>query len=74
MRVFNHERAKQLIDERGLKRRWIAGKLGLVHASLNQYLIGRARPADERVTDLARILGVNASELFTETGRKARTA
>lgn len=74
MRVFNHERAKQLIDERGLKRGWIADRIGFKHTSFNQCLIGRNRPADEKVKDLADLLGVSVSELFVDTGLKAQTA
>lgn len=74
MQVFQHERAKQLIDEKGLRRRWVATQVGLVHSSLNQYLIGARRPGREVVARLAILLGVSFDELFTEPKRKARTA
>lgn len=74
MQVFKYERAKQLIDEKGLKRRWVADQIGLVHSSLNQYLIGKRRPGPKRVEKLAALLGVSLDELLVEPNRKARTA
>lgn len=75
MEVFRHERAKQLIVEKGYRRRWVATQIGLVHGSLNQYLIGARRPGRETVARLAELLGVDVSELFAESGHnKVRTA
>jgi transcriptional regulator with XRE-family HTH domain len=74
MRVFDHKRAKQLVDDTGLKRRVIADRLGMMHTSLNQLLIGRFQPADDTVKRLADLLGVSAGELIADASRKARTA
>lgn len=75
MRVFDHKRAKQLVDDTGLKRKVVAGRLGIEHSSLNQLLIGSFRPAAETVKNLADILNVKVEELLSEaSGRKARSA
>jgi ribosome-binding protein aMBF1 (putative translation factor) len=74
MKVFDHKRAKQAVDDRGLKRRWVAEKMGMAHASLNQLLVGRYQPAHDTVGRLAALLGMEAGELFTETSRRAKSA
>lgn len=74
MQGFRYQRAKQLIDERGLKRSWVAAKIGIAHGSLNQYLIGGRPPGRETIARLASFLGVSLDELYVEGRRKANTA
>lgn len=72
--MFNHEIAKRLIDERGLKRRWVADRVGITHASLNQILCARGKPCWETISRLAAVLSVPPEVMWTEGGNKARTA
>lgn len=61
---FHHERAKELIEEQGRVRRWIAAKLDLTPGTFKMYLNGNGRPARLKVEKLADILGVPVSELL----------
>lgn len=62
---FRRERAKELISNRGLVRRWVANQIGVTSGSLKVYLNNDlARPGKETIRKLAELLGVPESELW----------
>lgn len=69
--MFDCEKAKRLIDERGLRRGFVAGKVGLQHSTLNWYLCGRGSPSLRVLEELASLLGVRPSDLQGKPKAKA---
>ncbi len=61
--MWNKELAKQLIEKSGLRKRYIAEKIGLELESFNQYLYGQNKPGKETLEKLAIILKSSVSEL-----------
>jgi transcriptional regulator with XRE-family HTH domain len=55
--MWNRTLAKQLIEEKGLTKRFIAKSLGLELSTFNQYLYGsNGKPAREKLLKLASLL------------------
>jgi len=57
---------KQLIDDSGLRRSFIAEQIGVKHATINQWLCGSARPSREKIERLAAVLGVPLERIWAD--------
>ncbi|UKB82555.1 helix-turn-helix transcriptional regulator [Chryseobacterium sp. MEBOG06] len=59
-------RIKEVLEEKGIKQKWLAEKLGKSYNMVNSYTQNRQQPRVEILFEIARILDVEAKELLTE--------
>ncbi len=59
-------RIKEVLEERGIKQIWLAGKLGKSYNMVNSYAKNRRQPSLEDLYRIAKILNVSAKELLIE--------
>ena len=57
-------RMKELRDERGLKRDWVARQLGVHYNTLKNWELGNAHPGTRELLALSKIYHVEAEEFF----------
>ncbi|MDD5447666.1 MAG: helix-turn-helix transcriptional regulator [Actinomycetota bacterium] len=57
-------RLKELRDERGLKRGWVAKQLGVHYNTLKNWELGRAHPGTGDILALSKIYHVKPEEFF----------
>ncbi len=57
-------RIKEVLDEKGIKQKWLAEKLGKSYNMVNSYIQNRQHPRLEVLFEIAEILGVDAKELL----------
>ena len=55
---------KEVLDEKGIKQKWLAEKLGKSYNMVNSYIQNRQQPRLEVLFEIAEILGVDAKELL----------
>jgi transcriptional regulator with XRE-family HTH domain len=65
--MFNHTKAKQLVEASKLKRSAIASEATIKDSTLVRYLNGEGNPSPSVVRLLAKTLEVDESELLTQT-------
>ncbi|MCI8609025.1 MAG: helix-turn-helix domain-containing protein [Firmicutes bacterium] len=58
------ERLRTALTQRGLSQQALAEQTGIPKSSISQYLSGYAKPKQDRVRDMARVLAVNEAWLF----------
>jgi putative transcriptional regulator len=58
-------RIKEVLDEKGIKQKWLAEKLGKSYNMVNSYVQNRRQPSIECLYEIAEILNVEAKELLT---------
>lgn len=71
-------RIKEVLEQKGVKQKWLAERLGKSYNMVNAYIQNRQQPRLEVLFEIARILGVEAKELLVEmsntnTYRKSAT-
>ena len=59
-------RIREVLDEKGIKQKWLAEKLGKSYNMVNSYAQNRRQPSIEDLYKIAEILGIEAKELLTE--------
>lgn len=64
--MVRHENLKKVIDDSGLKRSFVADRVGLQKTSLNQVLCGAAQLSLEKAIALSQLLKVPLDEIWTE--------
>jgi len=64
-------RIKEVLDEKGIKQKWLAEKLGKSYNMVNGYVQNRQQPRLEILYDIARILDVSVKELLVEQDNKS---
>ena len=64
-------RIKEVLDEKGIKQKWLAEQLGKSYNMVNGYVQNRQQPRLEILYDIARILDVNVKELLVEQDNKS---
>jgi transcriptional regulator with XRE-family HTH domain len=69
--MFKFERAKQLLEDSGRTRRWVARECGISEESLSSYLVGRRNPSLAVLKHMARIFEVTVDDLDDEITRRA---
>jgi DNA-binding transcriptional regulator YiaG len=57
-------RMKDLRDERGLKRDWVARQIGVHYNTLKNWELGKAHPGTRELLALSRIYHVEVDEFF----------
>ena len=59
-------RIKEVLEEKGIKQKWLAEKLGKSYNMVNSYVQNRKQPRLEVLYDIAKILDVNVKELLID--------
>ena len=59
-------RIKEVLEEKGIKQRWLAEKLGKSYNMVNSYVQNRKQPRLEVLYKIAEILQVNAKDLLVD--------
>ena len=59
-------RIKEVLEEKGIKQKWLAEKLGKSYNMVNGYVQNRQQPRLEVLYEIARILEVEAKDLLVE--------
>ncbi|WP_010516912.1 helix-turn-helix domain-containing protein [Croceivirga radicis] len=59
-------RIKEVLEEKGIKQKWLAEQLGKSYNMVNGYVQNRQQPRLEVLYEIARILDVNPKELLKE--------
>jgi len=59
-------RIKEVLEEKGIKQKWLAEKLGKSYNMVNGYVQNRQQPRLEVLYDIARILDVDVKDLLIE--------
>jgi putative transcriptional regulator len=59
-------RIKEVLEEKGIKQKWLAEKLGKSYNMVNSYVQNRKQPRLEVLYDIAKILNVNVKELLID--------
>lgn len=57
-------RIKEVLEEKGIKQKWLAEKLGKSYNMVNSYIQNRQQPRIAVLFKIAEILGVEAKELL----------
>lgn len=59
-------RIKYVLEQKGIKQKWLAGQLGKSYNMVNSYVQNRRQPSLEDLYKIAEILDVEVNELLTE--------
>jgi len=60
-------RIKEILEEKGIKQKWLAEKLGKSYNMVNSYVKNRQQPRLEVLYKIAEILEVDVKELLLDT-------
>lgn len=59
-------RIKEVLEEKGIKQKWLAEQLGKSYNMVNSYVQNRQQPRLEILYEIAKILDVEVRELLIE--------
>ena len=59
-------RIKAVLEEKGIKQKWLAEQMGKSYNMVNSYAQNRRQPSLEDLYSIAEILNVEAKELLVE--------
>lgn len=59
-------RIKEVLEEKGIKQKWLAEQLGKSYNMVNSYAQNRRQPSLEDLYRIAEILNIEAKELLTD--------
>nr|WP_299073076.1 helix-turn-helix transcriptional regulator [uncultured Allomuricauda sp.] len=59
-------RIKEVLEEKGIKQKWLAEQLGKSYNMVNSYAQNRRQPSLEDLYKIADILNIEAQELLTK--------
>ena len=65
--IFNMNRIKQILENKGIKQIWLAEQLGKSYNMVNSYVQNRRQPSLEVLNKIAHILNVDVRELIVST-------
>lgn len=65
-------RIKEILEEKGIKQKWLAEKLGKSYNMVNAYVQNRQQPRLELLYEIAEILDVEVSDLLIKKADKKR--
>jgi len=57
-------RIKEVLEEKGIKQKWLAEKLGKSYNMINSYVQNRQQPRLEILMEIANILDIDVKELI----------
>ena len=60
-------RIKDVLEEKGIKQKWLAEKLGKSFNSVNSYVQNRQQPRLEVLNEIAEILDVDIKDLIVSS-------
>lgn len=63
-------RIKEVLEEKGIKQTWLAGKLGKSYNMVNSYVQNRRQPSIEDLYKIGEILNIEAKDLLVESLEK----
>ena len=63
-------RIKEVLENKGIKQKWLAAQLGKSYNMVNSYAQNRRQPSIEDLYRIAEILGIEAKELLVEAKDK----
>lgn len=67
--MFNHEKMAELIREKGLDQKAIAGAVGVSEQAISAIVRGLKDPSLKVLSRIAKELGCSTAELIIEEGR-----
>ena len=59
-------RIKEVLEDKGIKQKWLAEKLGKSYNMVNSYVQNRRQPSLEDLYKIAEILSVNVTTLLKD--------
>lgn len=59
-------RIKEVLEEKGIKQKWLADQLGKSYNMVNGYVQNRQQPRLEVLYQIARVLNVQVKDLLVE--------
>lgn len=59
-------RIKEVLEEKGIKQKWLAEKLGKSYNMVNSYVQNRRQPSIQCLYEIAEILNIEAKELLID--------
>ena len=59
-------RIKEVLEEKGIKQKWLAEKLGKSYNMVNSYVQNRKQPRLEVLYDIAKIRDISVKELLID--------
>lgn len=63
-------RIKEVLEERGIKQKWLAEKLGKSYNMVNGYVQNRKQPRLEVLNEIAEILDIDVKDLIVSNKSK----
>jgi len=63
---------KEILEEKGIKQKWLAEKLGKSYNMVNSYVQNRQQPRLEILFEIAEILGVEVKDLIKENENREK--
>ena len=60
-------RIKEVLEQKGIKQKWLAEKMGKSYNMVNSYAKNRRQPSIEILFKIAEILNIDARELIVST-------
>ena len=60
-------RIKEVLDEKGIKQKWLAEKLDKSYNMVNAYVQNRRQPSIETLSQIAKVLNVDVRDLLIAT-------
>jgi putative transcriptional regulator len=63
---YDMNRIKDVLEEKGIKQKWLAEKLGKSYNMVNGYVQNRQQPRLEILYEIAKILDVEVDELLVK--------
>jgi putative transcriptional regulator len=63
-------RIKEVLEEKGIKQRWLCEKLGKSYTQVNGYVQNRNQPRLEVLFQIAKLLNVQPKDLIREINNK----
>ena len=64
-------RIKEVLEEKGIKQKWLSAKMGKSYNMVNSYVQNRRQPSVEVLVQIAEILDVDVKELLVSTKTEA---
>ena len=65
-------RIKVVLEEKGIKQKWLAEQLGKSYNMVNSYIQNRQQPRLEILFEIAQILNVGVKELIQEKSKNEK--
>ncbi len=71
---FPMNKIKEILDERGVKQRWLAQKIGKSYSQVNNYYHHRSEPSLNTLYKISEVLQVDVKSLIADQNPKRKHA